>query len=62
MYQATTINKNQFKQILQYAVNNPNSIFDIGLLEKNQKWLNGPSIKDKNMKIWQERNEQRYDI
>ncbi|MBP9779972.1 hypothetical protein KBD33_05125 [Candidatus Gracilibacteria bacterium] len=62
MYQATTINKDQFKQILQYAVNNPNSIFDIGLLEKNQKWLNGPSIKDKNMKIWQERNEQRYDI
>ncbi len=62
MYQATIINKDQFKQILQHAINNPHSTWDISVLEKNQKWLNSEKIGNKNMKLWQERNEQKYTI
>lgn len=62
MYQSTRTNKDQFKQILQHAINNPNSTWDISTLEKNKKWLEKPLIKDKNMKIWQERNEHIFDI
>lgn len=60
MYQKTDINKKQFKEIIL------NSIYwdkDFVLkLEKNQKWLNSTYIKDKNMSLWQEENEQIIDI
>lgn len=60
MYQATTINKAQFKQVIQNSIQGNHNF--VAELEKNKDWLNSVNIKDKNMKVWLERNELIFDI